>query len=79
MYLFGWHSKILLEISTCGEQRLVPIRGRYIIGTWSFGLELELAWFPMHFIEMPTYMIEQALLLFRRHGLSGSLDSLDEF
>jgi hypothetical protein len=48
-----------------------------MIGTWSFGSELELAWFPMHF-ERDVY-IQQALLLFKRHDLSGSLDSLEQF
>jgi hypothetical protein len=48
-----------------------------MIGTWLFGSELELAWFPMHF-ERDVY-IQQVLLLFRSHGLSGSLDSLEQF
>jgi hypothetical protein len=48
-----------------------------MIGTWSFGSELELAWFWMHF-ERDIY-IQHALLLFRRHGLSGSLNSLEQF
>jgi hypothetical protein len=46
-----------------------------MIGTWVFGSELELAWFPMHF-ERDVY-IQKVLLLFRSHGLSGSLDSLE--
>jgi hypothetical protein len=48
-----------------------------MIGTWLFGSKLELAWFPMHF-ERDVY-IQQVLLLFRSHGLSGSLDSLEQF
>jgi hypothetical protein len=48
-----------------------------MIGTWSFGSELELAWFPMHFER--DVCIQQALLLFRRYGLSGSPDSLEQF
>jgi hypothetical protein len=78
MQYFGWHSEILLEFSTCVSKRLVPIRDRYMIGTWLFCSKLELAWFPMHLREMSTY-IQQVLLLFRRHGLSGSLDSLEQF
>jgi hypothetical protein len=44
-----------------------------MIGTWLFGSELELTWFPYILREM------QVLLIFRRHGLSGSLDSLRQF
>jgi hypothetical protein len=46
-----------------------------MIDTWSFGSELELAWFPMHF-ERDVYT-QQALLPFSKHGLSGSLHSLE--
>jgi hypothetical protein len=59
------------------SKRLVPIRDRYMIGTWLFGSELELSLVSMHF-ERDVY-IQQVLLLFRRHGLSGSLDSLEQF
>jgi hypothetical protein len=48
-----------------------------MIDTWLFGLELELTWFPGIF-ERDVY-IQQVLLFFRRHGLSGSLDSLEQF
>jgi hypothetical protein len=48
-----------------------------MISTWLFCLELELTWFPMHF-ERDVY-IQQVLLLFRGHGLRGSLDSLEQF
>jgi hypothetical protein len=48
-----------------------------MIGTWLFGSELELTWFPCIF-KRDVY-IHQALLFFRRHGLSGSLDSLEQF
>jgi hypothetical protein len=58
------------------SKRLTPIRDRYRIGTWLFGLELKLTWFPMHF-ERDVY-IKHVLLHFRRRGLSGSLDSLEK-
>jgi hypothetical protein len=48
-----------------------------MIGTWLFGSELELTWFPCIF-ERDVY-IQQVLLFFRRHGLSGSLDNLEQF
>jgi hypothetical protein len=37
--LFGWHSEIFPEFSTCVSQRLVPIRDRYMIGIWLFLLQ----------------------------------------
>jgi hypothetical protein len=46
-----------------------------MIGTWLFGSKLELTWFPGIF-ERDVY-IQQGLLFFRRHGLSGSLDNLE--
>jgi hypothetical protein len=46
-----------------------------MIGTRLFCSEVELAWFPMQF-ERDVY-IQQELILFRRHNLSGSLDSLE--
>jgi hypothetical protein len=48
-----------------------------MIDTWSFGSELELAWFPMHFGK--DVYIQQALLPFRRHGSSVSVESLEQF
>jgi hypothetical protein len=48
-----------------------------MIGTWLFGSELELTWFPYIF-ERDVY-IQQVLLFFRRRCLSGSLDSLEQF
>jgi hypothetical protein len=48
-----------------------------MIDTWLFGSELELALFPMHFER--DVSVQQALLLFGRHGLSGSFDSLEQF
>jgi hypothetical protein len=58
------------------SKRLVPIGGRYMIGTWLFSSELELSWFPGIF-ERDVYI--QVFLFFRRHGLSGSLDNLEQF
>jgi hypothetical protein len=48
-----------------------------MFGTYLFGSELELTWFPYIF-ERDVY-IQLVLLFFRRHGLSGSLDSLKQF
>jgi len=48
-----------------------------MIGTWLFSLELELGCIPLHF-DIDVY-IQQVLLIFRSHGLSGSLDSLEHF
>jgi hypothetical protein len=48
-----------------------------MIDTWLFGSELELTWFPYILREMSTY--NKGLLFFRRHCLSGSLDSLEQF
>ena len=59
------------------SKRLVPIGGRYMIGTWLFSSELELSWFAGIF-ERDVY-IQQVVLIFRRHGLSGSLDNLEQF
>jgi hypothetical protein len=50
-----------------------------MIDTWSFGLELELTWFPYILREMSRLYIQHVLLFFRRHCLSGSLNSLEQF
>jgi len=47
------------------------------MSTWLFSSKLELACVPLHF-ERDVY-IQQVLLHFRNHGLSGSLDSLEQF
>jgi hypothetical protein len=47
-----------------------------MIGTWLFGSQLELTWFPSIF-ERDVY-IQQVLLFFRRRGFSGSLDNLEQ-
>jgi hypothetical protein len=52
------------------------MRDMYMIGEWLFGSELELACVHLHF-ERDVY-IQQVSLLFRSHGLSGSLDSLEQ-
>jgi hypothetical protein len=48
-----------------------------MISAWLFCSKVELGWLPMHF-ERDVY-IQQVLRLFRRHGLSGSLDNLEQF
>jgi hypothetical protein len=48
-----------------------------MIGTWLFSSELALACVPLHF-ERDVY-IQLVLLIFRRHGLSGSLNNLEQF
>jgi hypothetical protein len=58
------------------SRRLVPTCDRYMIGTWLLGSELELTWFPYIF-DRDVY-IQQVLLIFRRHGLRGSLDNLEQ-
>jgi hypothetical protein len=48
-----------------------------MISTGLFCSELELAWFHMHLKEMSTY--NRCCYFFRRHGLSASLDNLEQF
>jgi hypothetical protein len=77
MHYFGWHSEILPEFSTCVEQEVGShqrqVYDRYMV-VW-FRVRVSLV---SHAFERDVY-IQQVLLLFRRHGLSGSLDSLEQF
>jgi hypothetical protein len=51
-------------------QRLVPIRDRYMIGTWLLCFRVRTS-LVSHAFERDVH-IQQVSLLFRRHGLSGS-------
>jgi hypothetical protein len=77
MHYFGWHYEILPEFSTCvvqkvsSHQRQVYDRYRVILFRGRVSL-------VSHAFERDVY-IQQVLLLFKRHGLSESLDSLEQF
>jgi hypothetical protein len=77
MHNFGLHSEILPEFSTCVEQEVGSherqVYDRYMV-VW-FRVRVDLV--SMQFER--DFYIQQALLLFRRHSLSGSLDSLEQF
>jgi hypothetical protein len=77
MHYFGWHSEILPKFSTCVEQEVGSHQRQvydWYMVVW-FRVRVDLV--SMHF-ERDVY-IQQVLLFFRRHGLSGSLDSLECF
>jgi hypothetical protein len=59
------------------SQRLVPIRDKNMIGTQLLSFKVR-AILVSHAFERDVY-IQQMSLLFRRHGLNGSLDSLEKF
>jgi hypothetical protein len=56
MHSFGWHSKILLDFSTCVESE-IGSHQRQVCDMCMvvFVSELELACFPLHLREMSTY------------------------
>jgi hypothetical protein len=59
------------------SRRLVHTRGRYIISIGLLSSRVTIYLVSMHFLEKDVYI--QVLLLFRRHDLSGSPDSLGQF
>jgi hypothetical protein len=77
MQYFGRHTEIFPEFSTCVEQEfgshMWQVHDRYMVA-W-FRVRVDLV--AMHF-ERDIYT-QQVLLFFRRHSLSGSLDSVGQF
>jgi hypothetical protein len=77
MHYFGWHSKILPEFNTCVELE-VGSRQRHVYDQYMVILFRSRVSLVSHAFERDVY-IQHVSLLFRRHSLSGSFDSLEQF
>jgi hypothetical protein len=77
MHYFGWHFEILPEFSTCVKQEVGSHQRKVYDQYMVVCLRARVGLVSMHF-ERDVYILK-VLLFFRRHGLSGSLDNLEQF